>query len=87
MALNKSKPMWNIKKFIAVVVTKKSLKIVSSKDKMSLLTTKAGKGNKHTLNMGQTLRSNTLLTLSCCIAHPIFSVKTESSVVLLCPSG
>lgn len=40
MELNESKPEWSIEKFLAVVVTKKCLAIVSSKDeeKVSLLT-------------------------------------------------
>lgn len=40
MELNKRKPEWSIEKFLAVVVTKKCLAIVSSKDeeKVSLLT-------------------------------------------------
>lgn len=45
MGLNKSKPEWSIKKFLAVVVTQKCLEIGSSKDeeKVSLLRAKAGR--------------------------------------------
>lgn len=38
MEPKKSKPEWSIKTFLAAVLTKKCLEIVSSKDKVSLLT-------------------------------------------------